>query len=152
MEQSQIRLATIDDLPGVLALYKELRPHDPELSHDNATRLWDEILKNSDVHVFVCDVEGQLASSCMLAVVPNLASGGRPFGIVEHVITLARFRRRGLAQIVLKSALAFAWSRRCYKVVLLSGAQRLEAHKLYEAVGFRGDIERGFVAKPTITT
>jgi len=32
--------------------------------------------------------------------------------------------------------------------MLLSGAQRKEAHKLYESVGFDGDVERGFVAKP----
>ncbi|MFL6623420.1 MAG: GNAT family N-acetyltransferase [Sulfurifustis sp.] len=149
MEQRQIRLATAKDLPGILTLYKELRPHDPELPTAEAMRLWSEILENRDVHVFVSDIEGQLASSCMLAVVPNLANGGRPFGIIEHVITLFRFRRRGLAQALLEFALSFAWSRRCYKVVLLSGVQRLEAHKMYEAVGFRGDIERGFVAKPT---
>jgi hypothetical protein len=33
------------------------------------------------------------------------------------------------------------------EVILLSGAQRIEAHRAYEAVGFRGDVERGFVAK-----
>jgi hypothetical protein len=27
--------------------------------------------------------------------------------------------------------------------------QRSEAHALYESVGFRGDMERGFVAKPS---
>jgi hypothetical protein len=32
--------------------------------------------------------------------------------------------------------------------MLLSGVQREEAHALYESLGFRGDIERGFVIKP----
>jgi hypothetical protein len=40
-----------------------------------------------------------------------------------------------------------AWSKGCYKVMLLSGSQRVEAHKLYESVGFVGGIERGFVAR-----
>jgi GNAT superfamily N-acetyltransferase len=84
----------------------------------------------------------------MLAMVANLASGGRPIGLVEHVVTLEPFRGRGLARAVLGFALDLAWSRNCCKVMLLSGLQRKEAHRLYEAVGFRGDVERGFVAKP----
>ncbi len=50
--------------------------------------------------------------------------------------------------MVLEYALNAAWSKGCYKVLLLSGAQRTQAHRLYESVGFLGDVERGFVAKP----
>ena len=49
---------------------------------------------------------------------------------------------------MLHLALDRAWARGCYKVILLSGVQRTDAHRPYESVGFRGDIERGFVAKP----
>ena len=84
----------------------------------------------------------------MLAVIPNLANGARPFGVIEHVVTLPEFRRLDLGRVVLQFALDLAWDKDCYKVILLSGAQRTEAHELYESVGFRGDVERGFVAKP----
>jgi GNAT superfamily N-acetyltransferase len=63
-------------------------------------------------------------------------------------VTLQGFRRRGHARQVLRHALDLAWSRHCCKVVLLSGAARAEAHKLYESVGFDGSAELGFVAKP----
>ncbi len=86
----------------------------------------------------------------MLAVIPNIASGARPFGVIEYVVTLASQRKRGYARLVLERALAEAWAGGCYKVVLLSGVKRAEAHKLYESVGFVGDIERGFVAKPDV--
>jgi len=88
-------------------------------------------------------------ATCMLAVVPNLASGARPFGVIEHVVTLSNQRKRGYARLVLEYALEKAWLGGCYKVVLLSGVHRTEAHELYESVGFVGDIERGFVARPT---
>lgn len=39
----------------------------------------------------------------------------------------------------------------CHKVVLLSGAQRIDAHRLYEKVGFNGCAERGFVIKAPIS-
>lgn len=143
-----IRFARLDDLPGILKLYAELRPHDPQLSPDIAASRWQTILDDANIRVVVAESEGTLAATCMIALVPNLASGGRPFAVIEHVVTLAAFRGRGLGKAVMQHALEFAWSRDCCKVMLLSGAQRAEAHRLYESLGFRGDLERGFVVKP----
>jgi GNAT superfamily N-acetyltransferase len=141
-----IRLAQSGDVNGILALYRELRPGDPELPEPKASLR--KILSNPDLALIVCECDDALTATCMLALVPNLASGGRPFGVLEHVVTLNRFRRRGFGRAVLEFALEVAWSRNCCKVILLSGIQRSEAHALYESVGFRGDVERGFVAKP----
>ena len=136
------------DLPAVQALYAELRPNDPVLSPDEAQRLWREIVEDPHACVVVAEIAETLGATCMLATIPNLASGGRRIGVIEHVITAAAFRRRGLARLVLQDALDLAWQQGCCKVLLLSGVAREEAHGLYEAVGFRGDVERGFVAKP----
>ncbi len=143
-----IRLARFEDLTPVQRLYKELRPHDPELPPDEAAKLWRDVLAQPRVRIIVAEQDAQLVSACMLALVPNFANGGRPIGFIEHVITLPEFRGLGLAGAVLQHALDLAWSQDCCKVVLLSGAQRAEAHRLYESLGFRGDIERGFVIKP----
>jgi GNAT superfamily N-acetyltransferase len=146
--ESAVRLAEFRDLQGLLTLYKALRPHDPELPAQQAEARWRELLAQSHIRVVVAESDGSLASTCMIALVTNLASGGRPFGVIEHVITLPQFRGRGLARATLQYALDFAWSQSCCKVMLLSGMQRAEAHALYESLGFRGDIERGFVIKP----
>jgi GNAT superfamily N-acetyltransferase len=125
-----------------------LRPNDPHLPLAAAEIVWSEMLANSNVSVVIGVDLGAIVSSCMLGVVPNLANGGRPFAVIEHVITAPSHRRKGFGRAVLEFTLAVAWSRQCYKVVLLSGAERSEAHRLYESVGFRSDTERGFVAKP----
>lgn len=143
-----MREARMDDLAAVQALYAELRPHDPVLSPADAMRLWAGIVDDPHACVVVAEIDGRLGATCMLATLPNLASGGRRIGVIEHVITAAAFRRRGLARVVLQHALALAWRQNCCKVLLLSGVARQEAHGLYESVGFRGDVERGFVAKP----
>jgi GNAT superfamily N-acetyltransferase len=146
--QTFVRLAEPHDLRGILTLYRELRPHDPELSHTDAHTALARILKDGNLRLVVCERGDSLAATCMLALVPSLGSGARPFGVIEHVVTLSPFRRQGLARLVLQFALDLAWSKNCYKVILLSGAPRTEAHRLYESVGFRGDVERGFVVKP----
>src|SRR5687768_11482703 len=148
MESSVVRFAEFRDLQGLLTLYKALRPHDPELPAGQAEARWRELLSQSHIRVIVAECQGSLASTCMIALVTNLASGGRPFGVIEHVITLPEFRGRGLARATLQHALDYAWSQSCCKVMLLSGMRRAEAHALYESMGFSGDIERGFVIKP----
>ena len=145
--QATARLARTTDLAGVLALYRALRPGDPELSEEEGRAAFERVLGDGSLSLVVCERGGVLASTCMLAVIANLASGARPFGVIEHVVALPQFRRQGLARLALRHALELAWSRQCYKVVLLSGADRTEAHRLYESVGFRADVERGFVAK-----
>jgi len=144
-----IRFATHDDLAGVLRLYRELRPHDPVLPPADADARWREVLAQPHLRVVVAQAEDQcLAATCMIAVISNLANGGRPFALIEHVVTLPPYRGRGLGRTTMQYALDFAWSRDCCKVMLLSGVQRPEAHRLYESLGFQGDVERGFVIKP----
>jgi GNAT superfamily N-acetyltransferase len=142
-----VRLAKPGDLSGVLALYRELRPADPEFREADADTAFGRILEDKSLSLVVCELESRVVATCMLAVIQNLAQGARPFGVVEHVVTLAPFRRKGLGLLVLRHAMQVAWTAGCYKVMLLSGASRTEAHRLYQAVGFNGDVERGFVAK-----
>lgn len=143
------REANATDLQGVLALYRELRPNDPLLPIERANSAFAELLARDDVFLIVCEAQGTLVATCMLAIFPNLASGARPIGVVEHVVTLATHRKQGHGKRVLEYALRMAWSKDCCKVMLLSGVQRTDAHKLCESVGFRGDVERGFVVKHT---
>ncbi|WP_046003547.1 GNAT family N-acetyltransferase [Pseudoalteromonas rubra] len=147
-----IRLATPQDLPAIVKLYEELRSHDPKMSMHTLKVTWDELLNNPGVSIVVAEVDGQLASTCQLGVIPTLTNGCRPFGIIEHVITAESFRRRGLSQRVLEKALSLAWEQHCFKVMLLSGATRTSAHKLYEKVGFKSNIENGFVIKSPVQT
>ncbi|MEJ2765131.1 GNAT family N-acetyltransferase [Photobacterium sp. MCCC 1A19761] len=142
-----IRVSRKEDLRGVLALYRELRGHDPVVSEQVLASNWDEIQANPSIQLVVAEVDGQLASTCQLGVIPTVTNAGRPFGVIEHVITGQDYRRRGLSQKVLEKALALAWEQGCYKVMLLSGENRVAAHRLYEKVGFQAGIEKGFVVK-----
>jgi GNAT superfamily N-acetyltransferase len=144
-----IRECKEEDLAGLLTLYTELRPNDPVLAPSVAREALRRLLAEPGVRLLVAEVEGQLAATCQLGVIPTLTNGGKPFAIIEHVITAAAFRRQGLSQQVIARALAIAWEMECYKVMLLSGEGREEAHRLYEKLGFKAGIEKGFVIKRT---
>ncbi|XXX46307.1 GNAT family N-acetyltransferase [Sorangium sp. So ce119] len=64
------------------------------------------------------------------------------------VVTHREHRRRGFGARVVRHALAEAWEAGCYKAMLLTGSQRPEVHRFYEACGFRAGDKTGFVARP----
>src|SRR4051812_7527913 len=116
-----IRQAIINDINEILILYRELRPNDPVLDATHAKQALGEIIENSNTKIIVADVNGKLCATCMLGIIPSLAMGARPFGIIEHVITLPEARGNGYGKAVLTYALESAWQSSCYKVMLLSG-------------------------------
>lgn len=144
-----IRLAEENDLEGVLHLYKELRPYDPDIQLGLARRHWVEMMDDPHCLIIVAIIDNQVVSSCSLTLNRSIANGAKPFAIIEHVITLNNFRRRGLSRQVLNYAIETAWNHDCAKIMLLSGEQLVGAHNLYKSVGFLDNVERGFVLKPT---
>lgn len=104
-----IRECREQDLAGLLSLYAELRPRDPVMTPAMARETLASLLARPEVRIIVAEVGGELAATCQLGVIPTLTNGGRPFGIIEHVVTAAAFRRQGLSQKVLEEALSLAW-------------------------------------------
>jgi GNAT superfamily N-acetyltransferase len=142
-----IRQAREADRDAVLNLYRVLRPNDLPLLPDKAIELWSKVNEPPRSQIFVAEHEGHISATCMLALIANIASAGQPIGFIEHVVTAPAFRRKGQGEACLRFAVDTAWTLGCCKVVLLSGAQRPEAHGVYKRVGFDGDVERGFVIK-----
>jgi len=96
------------------------------------------------LHYFVAKVDGLVVATCNLTVVPNLTYNLQPYAVIENVVTHANYRRRGLGRLLMETAVSTAWDLGCYKVMLMSGAGRSEAHRFYESMGFDGDSKKGF--------
>ena len=137
------RKAEKADLPKILELYKELQPQDPPINPKAAASVWGKS-ENSGITYFVAEKEGEIAASLYIAIIPNITRQCSPIGFIENVITAARFRRMGIGGELLKTAVEYAKSRGCYKVMLQSGNKRTEAHSFYESVGFDGSSKRAF--------
>ncbi|MCU0847604.1 MAG: GNAT family N-acetyltransferase [Spirochaetes bacterium] len=146
MNEEKPRILKEDELQKLLDLYEHLHPGDGNIATDRTRSSWESIMKNRDIiTVFVIELEGIMASSCVLSVIPNLTRGGRPYGLLENMITHPAYRNRGLGKAVVTEAIRHARNRNCYKVMLLSDSKRTEAHAFYEAVGFDRGKKIGFV-------
>lgn len=131
-----LRAATSDDLPAMLALYRHLSPEDPPLDPATALPDWEALIGSTLARLLIADVDGVVAASCLLLLIPNLTRGGRPFAIVENVVTHADYRRQGLGTRLLKLAQDQARAVNCYKLMLATGRKDEGVLRFYEQAGF----------------
>jgi GNAT superfamily N-acetyltransferase len=148
-----IRRLTRDDLPGLMRLYGFLHPEEisPPASDPVVQKTWESILADLNQHYYGVETDGQLISTCLMTIIPNLTRGTRPYGLIENVITDPDHRKQGHATNVLQFALSDAWASGCYKVMLLTGSKSESTLRFYEKSGFQRNVKTGFVAYPATT-
>ena len=135
-EGFSIRAAQPSDLEGLLALYQHLNPSDEAISLDLAASRLDGINRLPGSAVMLGLLGAVLVASCTLIVIPNLTRGGKPYALIENVVTDARYRGRGYGTRLLHAAVQAAWSADCYKVMLLTGSKQPSTLRFYESAGF----------------
>ncbi|MFC4103376.1 GNAT family N-acetyltransferase [Paenibacillus xanthanilyticus] len=146
MAEAIVRRVREDELEELLALYRHMHEHDPDiLGEPWLGELWREIQEDRNMDVIVVESEGKLVSTCVLTVIRNLTRGGRPYALIENVVTHRDYRQRGYARLALNRAVENARERGCYKVMLLTGSKREEVHRFYEGCGFTKGTKTGFI-------
>ena len=146
-EGRTVRTARADELAALEALYLHLNPSRPVLAPDVARRILAEILARPDMRLFVVELDGALVASCMLVTAPNLMGGGRPYALLENVVTHGDHRRRGHGRAVVEAALDHAWGLGSRQVYLLTSRTDPAVRALYRACGFRPGRKAGYVAE-----
>lgn len=138
------RMARKDDLQGLLALYKQLNPEEEPIDLEKAYPVWDATEKSNATKYFVAVDGVKIVSTCNITLISNLTRNGKPFAIIENVITDNGYRRQGIGRKVIENAIRYAKEHDCYKVVLLSSVKRTASHRFYESIGFNGNSKKGF--------
>lgn len=132
----QIRAATDDDLAALLSLYKHLNPEDVLASAEAAKEAFAQLRRYTGSTILVGVVANELVTSCTLIVVPNLTRGGKPYALIENVVTHTAWRKRGHGTALLKHAAQLGFDQGCYKVMLLTGSKEAATLTFYANAGF----------------
>jgi GNAT superfamily N-acetyltransferase len=141
------RLAQASDLTSLLELYQLSEVSPSAEPTERAEQIWAEMLSHEGVAVFVSSVDAKIVATCMLITAPNLLRDGRQHGFLENVVTHPEFRRQGYARAVVRAALAAAWTKDCYHVLLQSGRADPRVHRFYESCGFEPGLRIDYVAR-----
>jgi GNAT superfamily N-acetyltransferase len=130
--------ADFDELERLLAFLV-----DPVDRQPASRRVFLRMLADPRRMVLVALLDARMVGTLDLIVVDNPTHNGAPWAAIENVVVDPEQRRRGVARALLASALELAKAAGCYKVQLVSGTGRSEAHPLYEEMGFDSPV-RGF--------
>ena len=140
-----VREARKDDLDALLNLYLFLH-EDSIPEHDQHLRdTWNLIMEDENHHLIVNEMDGQIVSSCVCVIIPNLTRNVRPYAFVENVVTHQEYRGKGLATACLNYAKEIALKENCYKMMLLTGSKDPKTLRFYESAGYNSSDKTAFI-------
>lgn len=132
-----IREAVSADLPAILSLYGQ-----PDIDNgkamdiEMANTVFRRINSYPNYRLFVATAHDHIVGTYALIILDNLAHMGAPSALVEDVVVLADWRRKGVGKAMMIHAMTLCREASCYKLALSSNLVRQPAHRFYEALGF----------------
>lgn len=128
--------ATAGDAEALLALYDFLSSDNERCPLELARVNISKICQIDGSAVLLGEKNGKALTTCTLIIVPNISRGGRPYAIIENVVTHPDHRGKGLGKVILDAACERAWNSDCYKVMLSTGSTRPSTLSFYESADF----------------
>ena len=140
-----VREVVKEDLDSLLELYLFLHEDSIPERDKHLEETWEQILEDPNYHLIVNEIDGQIVSSCVCVIIPNLTRSVRPYAFVENVVTHAEHRRKGYAGECLTYAKKIAEQENCYKMMLLTGSKKPETLHFYEQAGYNSSDKTAFI-------
>ena len=132
-----IRQAVSTDLPAILSLYGQPDADNRKvMDFEMANSLFLKISTYPSYRLFVACSGDRIVGTYSLVILDNLVHMGAPSGLVEAVVVLSNWRRKGVGKAMMNHAMALCREAHCYKLALSSNLVREPAHRFYEALGF----------------
>ena len=139
----QIRHLTPTDHAAALRLYTELTA--PKLVSTDPAH-FNTLLAHPGTTIWGADLNSAICAMVTLHLLPNMTYAGRPYGLIENVVTAEAHRGLGLGRAVMQALAAHAWQQGAYKLMLLTGTAR-GAVGFYRALGFDADAKQGMILR-----
>ncbi|MGN0473073.1 MAG: GNAT family N-acetyltransferase [Lachnospiraceae bacterium] len=140
-----VREANRNDLDEILQLYLYLHETNIPEDSEQLRNTWDCIMKDTNYHLIVCEVDGKIVASCVCVIIPNLTRNVRPYAFVENVVTHGDYRKKGYATDCLNYARQLAKEEHCYKMMLLTGSKEESTLRFYRNAGYNSSDKTAFI-------
>ncbi|MFJ9926807.1 MULTISPECIES: GNAT family N-acetyltransferase [Streptomyces] len=144
MGDLEIRAATADDLPAIIAMLADdplgaqrESPDDPAPYQAALKRLE----ADPNQHLVVAVRDGRVIGTLQLTTIPGLSHRGATRALIEAVRIHADERGSGLGTELIQWAIDTARRLDCRMVQLTSDKARTDAHRFYERLGFTASHE-----------
>lgn len=140
-----IREVEKNDLDALLRLYMQLHDNPMPEKTVELLQIWDSMIQDKNHHVIVAEENGEIVSSCVCVIIPNLTHNQQPYAFIENVLTDEKYRNKGLATQCLNYAKEIAIRENCYKMMLLTGSKKESTLEFYRKAGYNSDDKTAFI-------
>jgi GNAT superfamily N-acetyltransferase len=137
------REARREDVPSIVALLADdVLGAGRETALDHAYwAAFDQIAADANNRLIVAEIDGQIAGTMQLTLLPGLSRHGMLRAQIEAVRVAAGQRGQGLGRAMIEWAIEQARGHGCGLVQLTSDKRRPDAIRFYEAMGFTASHE-----------
>lgn len=133
-----IREVCAGDLAELLPLYRQLLDCRAEdLSLSRAETIFLRIGNYPDYAIYLASLRERVVGTFALMIMDSLGHMGVPVAILEDVVVSEDCRGSGIGRAMIDFATEAARDKGCSKFFLCTGAERQQAHRFYENLGFR---------------
>lgn len=139
-----IREARREDLPVLLRMLaedaiREVAENVPTSGGVDARYVsaFSQITADPNSLLLVAEISGELVATAQLNFIRQLSYFGGLIAQVESVRTVSHLRGQGIGKSLMDWVIDESRRRGCARVQLTSNAQRVDAHRFYERLGFK---------------
>ncbi|MEU7557345.1 GNAT family N-acetyltransferase [Streptomyces eurythermus] len=144
MGDLEIRAATADDLPAIVAMLADDPLGAQRESPDDLTPYRTALARlaaDPNQRLVVAVREGRVIGTLQLTIIPGLSHRGATRALIEAVRIHADERGSGLGSKLIEWAIDTSRRLGCRMVQLTSDKTRTDAHRFYERLGFTASHE-----------
>ena len=137
MDKFTLRTATKNDIPEILGLLYELGRPQPKNDSDvgDFKKIAKNYISDSDKTIIVAISDGVVVGLVSIVFLPRLNQTNLEMYIPE-LIVLEKYQRKGIGKKLIKKCIDLGKERKCHRIRLESGNQRVESHQFYLELGF----------------
>lgn len=127
-------LADLDALDRVMMVISD----GPTQDREKMGRLVEKINADPEKYLLaaVDEETGVLCGSLLGVVFEDICDTGRPILLIENVAVLPEYQGKGVGRAMFEEIEGWGKEHDCHYEILVSGLQRIGAHKFYNALGF----------------
>lgn len=139
----EFRQAEIKDLPQIVRMLADDFLGTRRERYENPLpgsyiKAFEEIEADVNNELIMAEINGEIVGSLQITFTPSIAFQGRKRATFESVRVDEKFRGQGIGREMMLWAIERARQENCIFLQLTTNAERKEAHRFYEKLGFKG--------------
>jgi ribosomal protein S18 acetylase RimI-like enzyme len=137
------RRAKREDLPEIVRMLADdflgaTRERYENPLPESYIKAFEEIEADRNNELVVAETDGVIAGTLQITFTPSISFQGGKRATIESVRVDEKYRGRGFGKELMLWAIERAREENCFAVQLTTNAERADAHRFYENLGFKG--------------